>query len=373
MTDTGLQAIIVPKWGMTMQEAKLVEWLVEEGGTVPKGDPIVDLETEKIVNTVESPIDGMLVRKVGQEGAVYACGALIGVVAGDAVETSEVDAFVAKYRTDEVAKAPEGTEENILKISANGGDLEIQRIGTGDNGKVFLHGFGGMRSDWLALTPLLDQSNESFFLVDLPGHGGSTQIDAPTITLDALADRIASAIEKLNVGKVELVGHSLGGGIAVLVAKQRADLVERLSLIAPVGLGEEIDETFITDFSNVRRRKDLKGLIERLYFDAELVTVSAVDSVLNDRRRDGVAQSLHAIGQGMLSSYQESPHFLRDSLRELKVPVQVIWGEGDRIIAPPRGEAFGPSVKVLTLPDVGHLPHIEAASQVSAALRCHDE
>ena len=48
-----IEAIIVPKWGLTMTEGTVNEWLVSEGDTVAVGDSVMDMETSKIVNVVE--------------------------------------------------------------------------------------------------------------------------------------------------------------------------------------------------------------------------------------------------------------------------------------------------------------------------------
>ena len=97
--------IIVPKWGMTMTEATLVAWLVEEGDEVRAGDPVVEVETEKVTNVIESPVEGALLRIVAQVNDVLPIGGLLGVVGDPAVPVAEVDAVVADFRASFVAGA----------------------------------------------------------------------------------------------------------------------------------------------------------------------------------------------------------------------------------------------------------------------------
>src|SRR5690348_17070734 len=74
----------MPKLGLTMQEAELVRWLVDVGGEVRAGRPLCEVETDKITMEVESPADGVLLRRV-EAGEVVAVGTGIAVV-GDAGE-----------------------------------------------------------------------------------------------------------------------------------------------------------------------------------------------------------------------------------------------------------------------------------------------
>lgn len=87
--------ITIPKWGIEMEHGTISEWRVAAGASVVKGDEIVDIETDKIVNSFEAAHDGVLVRILAEEGEDLAVGTLIGVMASGPVEEAEIDAFVA--------------------------------------------------------------------------------------------------------------------------------------------------------------------------------------------------------------------------------------------------------------------------------------
>ncbi len=127
-------AVTVPKWGIEMQEGTLVAWHVEEGATVAKGSDIVDLETEKIVNTLESPGSGALRRKLAAEGDTLDVGALLGVLADPEVSDADIDAFIAGFVPAETSfdphtEAPAATTQASsasARASATTGQPEVR-------------------------------------------------------------------------------------------------------------------------------------------------------------------------------------------------------------------------------------------------------
>ncbi len=71
----------MPKWGLAMEEGILARWAVDEGAEIAAGQEIMDIETTKIANVFESPVAGVLRKKVVKEGETVPVGALLGVVA----------------------------------------------------------------------------------------------------------------------------------------------------------------------------------------------------------------------------------------------------------------------------------------------------
>jgi pyruvate dehydrogenase E2 component (dihydrolipoamide acetyltransferase) len=96
-------ALTMPKWGIEMTEGTVNAWRVAAGDTVSKGDAILDVETEKIVNTVEAPAGGTLRRLLADAGGVYPVGALLGVLAPAEVADSEIEAFITAFTPERVS------------------------------------------------------------------------------------------------------------------------------------------------------------------------------------------------------------------------------------------------------------------------------
>ena len=73
------EAVTIPKWGIEMTHGRIVEWRCAEGASVQAGDELVDIETDKIVNSFEARESGTLARILVAEGDELAVGTLIGV------------------------------------------------------------------------------------------------------------------------------------------------------------------------------------------------------------------------------------------------------------------------------------------------------
>ncbi|MEP5567813.1 MAG: dihydrolipoamide acetyltransferase family protein [Halioglobus sp.] len=118
-----IYAIAVPKWGIEMIEGTVNVWNKAVGDSVSKGDEILEMESDKIVNVWESPVDGVLRRIIAEEGDAHPVGALLGIIADAAVDDTDIDAFIADFSgaaesKPEEPKAPEAS----TTAAAPGGD-----------------------------------------------------------------------------------------------------------------------------------------------------------------------------------------------------------------------------------------------------------
>ena len=150
-----VQAVTMPKWGIEMTEGTVNSWTAQEGQVVEKGAPLLEVETDKIVNTVEAPFAGTLRRILAQAGEVYPVGSLIAVLAEPAVSDADVEAFIAGFKGASVtfepeAQAPAGaaeppgaaaaSEQLVSPVAARLAEsleIDIRKVtGTGRNGRV---------------------------------------------------------------------------------------------------------------------------------------------------------------------------------------------------------------------------------------------
>ena len=104
-----IQAVTMPKWGIEMTAGTVSRWNVNEGEAVAKGAPLLEVETEKIVNAVDSPAGGTLRRIVAGPGDVKPVGALLAVLAPAEVSDAELERFIAGFQGATVSFDPQST------------------------------------------------------------------------------------------------------------------------------------------------------------------------------------------------------------------------------------------------------------------------
>ncbi len=92
-----ISSVTMPKWGIEMTEGTITTWRVGPGTRVEKGQEILDVETEKIVNAVEAPAGGVLRKIVAGEGESRSVGELIGIIADETVADAEIERFASTF------------------------------------------------------------------------------------------------------------------------------------------------------------------------------------------------------------------------------------------------------------------------------------
>ncbi len=364
-----LHAITMPKWGLAMDEGMVVAWHVEEGARLGIGDEVLDIETTKITNALECPAGGVLCRRLVAEGETVPVGALLGVIAAGAAgaaEAAEIEAFIARFEAAFAVAAAEAATETASQpeiVEAAGWRLNYQRAGEAAAGSeaapiVLVHGFGGDLNTWLFNQPDLAETH-TVYALDLPGHGRSGK-DVGAGDLAALSGALGAFLDALGIGRAHLSGHSLGGAVALDLALGRPETAASLTLIAPAGLGPEIDMAFIDGFIAAGRRKEMKAVLQMLFADPGAVSRDMVEEVLRYKRLDGVAAALRGIAGAVFPGGRQGT-VLAERLSELAQPVQVIWGREDRIVPPAQAEGLPANVAVTAIENAGHMPQMEAA------------
>jgi pyruvate dehydrogenase E2 component (dihydrolipoyllysine-residue acetyltransferase) len=360
----GITPVVMPKWGLSMKEGKVVNLLVADGDDIAVGTELMDVETDKINGTVEATDPGRLRRIVAEEGQTYPVKALLGVLADETVSDADIDAFVAAYVVP--VDEDEGEEDAYTFTEVEGIRVRYSRQGVQDGKTVVLiHGFGGDLDNWLFnLGPLAGVAD--VVALDLPGHGQSA-VALPEASVEALARFVAAFLDGLGVGRAHLVGHSLGAAIAAQLALDQPERVAGLVLVAPAGFGAEINMEYIDGFVGAAGKKELKTVLTQLFADESLVTRSLIDGVLRYKRLDGVGDLLAALAAGVFPDGRQAaqPGLHLDPAA---VPVTVVWGSEDRVIPVAHADAVPDGAAVVVLEKAGHMVQMERATEVNELL-----
>ena len=225
---------------------------------------------------------------------------------------------------------------------------------------VLLHGFGGAASNWTLVAPALTRVAR-VLVPDLPGHGGSSALPAPPETLDPFADRVAHLLDEPAL----VVGHSLGGVVALRLAARRPDLVRGLVLAGCAGISSATRsaERALTLVSLVkpgkhasrwRRAIARRPGLRRLAFGSI--------SVADPRALAPLAANGFLAGSGLYTEVRSAGDALvrsdpRLDLAQVRCPALVLHGTRDAQV--PLRDAFEYSRRLRaplrTVADCGHL------------------
>ena len=367
MSDA-IQAIVMPKWGLAMQEGMLTDWLVDEGAQINPGMEICDIESSKITSAMESTVAGTLVRRVAEPGVTLPVGALLGVVINGDVAAADIDAFISKFEEEFAVAAAAASDEGPKAKTIQLGDYNINYLQMGEGEALpmlFVHGFGGDLNNWLFNQPGVAEQRPTYAL-DLPGHGGSSKT-IKDASIAGLATLVGQFMDAVGISKAHLVGHSMGGAIVSVLAQQQADKAASLTLVASAGLGPEINMDYITGFINGGSRKEMKPVLQNLFADESLVTRDMINDILKYKRLDGVTEALNTLANTVFSDGQQSGQ-VREELATLDIPIQAIVGNQDKIIPARHNDGLSDNIAVHRFDNAGHMPHMEVAAETNRLL-----
>jgi pimeloyl-ACP methyl ester carboxylesterase len=240
---------------------------------------------------------------------------------------------------------------------------------------LLIHGLGASSFSWRALIPRL-APHFHLLAPDLPAHGATPAAATPDFRLETLVTGLLALLDRRGVSRCAVVGNSLGGGLALLLAARAPERVMALALLDPAA----VIKRYPLLFQPLR----LPGLglltalalgpwvvpygLKLAYHRHELITSEVVA---------GYAPTFRPVSNrlGLRRLALENDPWPADKVRNLLArihqPVAVIWGQRDRILPVSQAtelKALLPQAELHLLPEVGHAPQEEAPEATAEIL-----
>ncbi len=254
-------------------------------------------------------------------------------------------------------------------IDIGGVSLYYEDWGRGD-AVVLVHGMFSSGLTWSRIAPNIAALGRRVVIVDLPGFGLSGNPrgspEARVYGQTYLAGTLLAFIDRLGIGRFEIVGNGIGGGVAWRLAAEQPGRITRLILVSPAGLpprprGSALSRLMALPlagefFARLLPNDFIVGLVERAYARPALFTPAMKGGYLFRANLKG-----HRVAWARWLRYRDEESFA-PLIEKVRAPTLILWGDGDRIAPPSQAESFARKIhgsRVVKLEGCGHMPQEE--------------
>ncbi|WP_276498528.1 alpha/beta fold hydrolase [Pontibacter litorisediminis] len=263
-----------------------------------------------------------------------------------------------------------------------------QTIAYVDQGKgaqtiILIHGLGSYLPAWNKNIPELSQHYRTIAL-DLPGYGKSSKEKAQ-VGMKAYADAVLALMDKLKIKQAVLVGHSMGGQVAITAALQAPERVQKLILAAPAGLEtfteqqKQLFKATVTPESIAKTTPEqIAANVKVNFYQMPADAQFMIDERVEMTKAAQFPDYSKAVAQGVAAMVDEPVH---DRLPQLQTPTLILFGENDSLI-PNRylnpslttqavaeiGKERIPNSQLVMLPQAGHMLQFEQPEAFNKAV-----
>jgi pimeloyl-ACP methyl ester carboxylesterase len=247
---------------------------------------------------------------------------------------------------------------------------------------LLIHGYGDTADGWRRVVPGLMKDHRVVAL-DMPPFGRSAPVPKGKL-LDFYGEFFPLLFDRLELETATVIGHSLGGAVALRLAIENPGRVERLGLVAPAGLGAappwwwhaltaralwQGALSIPSPFKTPLVRLGLRTFLSLRLFDNPRKLDEEISHLVQMHGSARDLKALLAAGHACIDSYTGE---LLERSSALEIPLWMLWGRRDGLVPSMHARAFGrahPDAKVHVLDDCGHYPHIELPSRFNTLLR----
>ncbi|MCH2559037.1 MAG: alpha/beta fold hydrolase [Alcanivorax sp.] len=231
---------------------------------------------------------------------------------------------------------------------------------------VLIHGFGADGTNWLHFANEL-QGDYYFVIPDLPGHGRTTPRTADmNYGISEQAERVFALLDEMQVERFHVAGNSMGGAIAIEMARRQPNRLLSLGLVDSAGITLQTAE-----FLNTLEQSDKNPLIphsaEQFHTTLDWASSQSVGVpgfVITEMGKEKAANA--DVAEKVWRDMNLDPAMRlqgRGVLPRIETPTLILWGREDRLLSLDNVEAFQeelPNSRAVILDEVGHIPMTEA-------------
>lgn len=245
---------------------------------------------------------------------------------------------------------------------------------------ILLHGFGGNIYSWHHLVEPLSKHHE-LFLIDLKGFGKSPKPRDGRYQIKDQADLIYDFIIAHKLTDVTLIGHSLGGGVALLTAlkllKEQPRSLGKLVLIDTAAYKQDLP-----DFIDILRtpllgrivtailsdKQKVRLILKKAYYDDSKITNQQIHAYAKPLSSEGGTYALIKTAECIIPRDIEQ---ISTTYKDVTVPTLILWGRQDKIVPLAIGERLHNAIansKIVVIDKCGHIPHEERPEDAIKAI-----
>ena len=265
------------------------------------------------------------------------------------------------------------------KINLSGVNVHFVEAGKGPT-LLFLHGLGGAWRDWSANLPAFAATHQVIAL-DFPGFGDS---DKPEVqySIEWLTEVVERFLQERKIEGVTLVGHSMGGVVALNLAARPSSRVKKLIIIDAVGIGDKAEFLGYAMSKKIMgadtRWESLEGFLKNEFR-------AMADSFIKDQKPKTAREFFESVPKNpftgnpflpMTPNVQMTASIIdfdiRSKLASIRQPTLILWGAKDPVASPQDASFLQKEICSSTLilfPDSGHSPMMEHPSLFNQELR----
>lgn len=249
--------------------------------------------------------------------------------------------------------------------------LRYVRAGAGP-AVILIHGFASSIVTWRDVLPALAKGHDVIAL-DLPGFGASDL--AADLSPRLYLPVVLGLMDRLRIGRASVVGNSMGGAVAVILAAGASGRIEHLVILDGAGFNSRLqDRPFIINLAGSPlgalaghlpiRRLMVRRALRQVFFDDSRVTPERVEEYAAPFFRPGA----FAAQRSLLAVHSGDAAAFADEARQVRAPTLIVWGREDAWIPVQQADLFARAIRgsrKVILEGCGHMPQEEHPAETA--------